>query len=124
MTLEAELNEKNINKIVKLFYAKVRKHKDLAPIFNNAIHDWPEHLDKLTLFWKDRMLGTREFVGHPPKAHLALPPFDTNLFEEWLRLFHETADEIYVPEIAELYKEKSRNIAVNLKRIIELKRFD
>ncbi len=122
--LENEIKVENIAKLVKLFYAKVRKHNELGQIFNNAIDDWPEHLEKLTLFWKDRMLGTREFVGHPPKAHLALPPFDTALFEEWLRLFHATADEIYIPEISALYKEKSRNIAVNLKRIVELKRFE
>jgi hypothetical protein len=55
---------------------------------------------------------------------MALPPFDTNLFEEWLRLFYETADENYIPEIAMIYKEKSRTITVNLRRIVELKGFD
>ena len=119
--LETQLTEENISKLVNVFYAKIRKHKELGPIFNNAIHNWEEHLIKLTSFWKDRMLNTREFIGNPPRAHLDLPKFDLTLFEEWLKIFHETVNQIYIPEIAELYVEKSKNIAFNLQRILSLK---
>jgi hemoglobin len=37
--------------LVDTFYARVRADGALGPIFNDAIPDWPEHLDKLAAFW-------------------------------------------------------------------------
>ena len=42
----------------------------LGPIFNNAIADWPEHLEKLTAFWSSVMLTSGRYKGNPMAAHL------------------------------------------------------
>jgi len=45
-------NRSDVNQLVNVFYAKIRKDDLLGPIFNKHIIDeqWPEHLDKLTDF--------------------------------------------------------------------------
>jgi hemoglobin len=40
----------DVNELVIKFYAKIRKDILLGPIFNNAIVDWPIHLEHLTDF--------------------------------------------------------------------------
>ena len=34
------------------FYIKVRTNSLLGPIFNDAIDDWQDHLERLTDFWE------------------------------------------------------------------------
>ena len=120
---EKTVNKENIFRLVDEFYAKVRNHKELAPIFNEAIKDhWSEHIIKIASFWENIMLHTGDYSGNPPKAHLDLPKFNLGLFHEWLKLFWETADEIFVANISEKFKERSHIIAGNLKRMLELKK--
>lgn len=44
------INQESIAKLMEIFYEKVRKDKDLGPIFNNAIgtsdEEWKEHKEK------------------------------------------------------------------------------
>ena len=80
--------------LVDLFYARVREDEMLGPIFNDAIADWPEHLEKLTAFWSSVMLTSGRYKGNPMAAHLkhreAIRP---EMFERWLELWRETARE-------------------------------
>ncbi len=39
-----------ILKLIKPFYADVRQHTVLGPIFEAHIQDWPAHLDKIAGF--------------------------------------------------------------------------
>ena len=41
--------------LVALFYDRVRADPALGPIFEDAIHDWPAHLETLTAFWSSVM---------------------------------------------------------------------
>ncbi|HYD73995.1 MAG TPA: preprotein translocase subunit TatC, partial [Candidatus Binatia bacterium] len=43
-----DIDEEKIARLVHLFYGRVRADPDLGPIFNRAVEDWPEHLEKLT----------------------------------------------------------------------------
>ncbi|EPZ0226697.1 truncated hemoglobin Ctb, partial [Campylobacter coli] len=49
------INQESIAKLMELFYDKIRKDKDLGPIFNNAIgtsdEAWKEHKAKIGNFW-------------------------------------------------------------------------
>jgi hemoglobin len=38
--------------LVDTFYTKIRADELLGPIFNEAIDDWPENLERLTDFGK------------------------------------------------------------------------
>ena len=120
---EKFITKENIFRLVNEFYAKVKKHEGLFPIFNNAIKDdWEEHIIKIADFWEGIMLHSGSYNGNPPKTHLNLPKFDLGLFHEWLRLFWETADDIFDQQISLQFKERSHIIAGNLKRMLELKK--
>ena len=45
---------------------------------------------------------------------------DAETFEQWLKLFFETLDEIYEPQVADIFKENSTNIAGNFMRNLGL----
>ena len=40
--------------LLKYFYADVRQHREIAPIFAAQIEDWPAHLEKIADFWSAR----------------------------------------------------------------------
>ena len=88
------MNEDEISLLVESFYAKVREDPALGPVFNGAITDWPEHLEKLSAFWSSVMLTTGRYKGNPMAAHLKhLETIRTPMFERWLELWRETARE-------------------------------
>jgi len=109
------LGEEALGRLVERFYAKIRLDPALGPIFNNAIDDWPHHLEKLKAFWSSVMLTTGRYKGQPMAAHMkheaAMKP---ELFERWLGLWRETAAEELSPEGAAAVFEKAGRIAESL----------
>lgn len=115
-----QVTEQTIKELVDTFYGKVRQDRQLAPIFNGTIGEdwsqWETHLQTMYAFWSSVMLTSGRYHGTPMSKHLALPAFDQALFDRWLELFAETADELHTPALAEEYKFRSRSIAENLKQ--------
>ena len=111
MPTEAELAH-----LVDAFYAKVRADDMLGPIFNAAIDDWPEHLEKLGSFWSSVMLTSGRYKGNPMAAHVkhagAIRP---EMFDRWLVLWTATAREILSPDAADLIRVKAERIAESLR---------
>ena len=101
---------------VESFYAKVRKHELLGPIFNDVIKDWPSHLVKLTDFWETNLLFVRKYKGNPLKAHVQVETEHDHTIEQlhfghWLQLWFETLDENFEGKNCELAKERARHMA-------------
>jgi len=48
----------------------------------------------MTDFWSGNLLGTNRFYGAPMPKHLAVPNLRPELFEQWLRLFKQTTQEL------------------------------
>ena len=88
------MTDAQLEELVDRFYAKVREDEMLGPIFNRAIADWPEHLEKLSAFWSSVMLTSGRYKGNPMASHLkhrgAIRPA---MFDRWLELWRETARE-------------------------------
>lgn len=88
------MTEELLSILVDQFYAKVREDEVLGPIFNGAIADWPEHLEKLGAFWSSVMLTSGRYKGSPIASHLkhsgAIRPA---MFDRWLQLWRQTARE-------------------------------
>src|SRR5688500_2760343 len=57
------ITEERLQALVDLFYARVRRDPMIGPVFNRAIHDWAEHLDKLQAFWSSVMLTSGRYKG-------------------------------------------------------------
>jgi hemoglobin len=103
--------------LVDRFYARVRRDPRLGPIFEQAIAPdaWPSHLATMVRFWSSVMLASGTYKGTPLAAHQKLlPALTADLFTRWLDLFGETADELFVPAVAEQFRIKSGRIAESL----------
>lgn len=75
-----------ILRLITPFYADVRQHAVLGPIFNAQIHDWPAHLAKITEFWALQTGGESAYRGGFGAAHLRLG-LQPEHFEHWLALW-------------------------------------
>lgn len=107
MKQELKVRE-DVERLVDLFYAKVREDTLLAPVFAHV--DWPEHLPKMYSFWASMMLGEMTYRGNPFEKHVRLP-VDTQHFDRWLALFTETVDENFEGPQAVEIKDRARSIA-------------
>ncbi|CAM4324698.1 Preprotein translocase subunit TatC [Novosphingobium lubricantis] len=110
-----ELDDKGLGVLVDAFYARVRTDPALGPIFNDAIADWPEHLEKLAAFWSSVMLTSGRYKGQPVPAHVKHKHHITPaLFDRWLALWAQTTNELMVPDAAEALQDRAGRIAQSL----------
>ena len=109
------MNEEQLAALVDRFYAKVREDEVLGPVFNGAIADWPEHLEKLTAFWSSVMLTTGRYKGQPMLAHMKhKATIEPAMFDRWLGLWRETARETLSKSAAAAIIMKAERIAESL----------
>jgi hemoglobin len=103
--------EEDIYELIHTFYGKVRKDDLLSPIFMSKIADdeWDIHLSKMIQFWSSMLLYTRTYSGDPMSKHFALPIGEAH-FLQWLKLFHETVNELFTGKIAEDAKLRANGI--------------
>jgi hemoglobin len=108
------LSEQALARLVRQFYATARRDPLLGPVFEGAVSDWEPHLDRVAAFWTTAALGVPAYRGNPMAAHRkhALTPA---MFDRWLLIWGETADEVFTPEVAELLKGRAAHIAESLK---------
>ncbi|GAA0320414.1 truncated hemoglobin [Sphingomonas oligophenolica] len=115
MEQSAQIDDTALERLIPLFYKRVREDAGLGPVFNDAIADWPEHLDKLVAFWSSVMLTSGRYKGNPVLAHLKHRARITpELFERWLALWAETTDEVMMPQAAAALQAKAARIAESL----------
>ncbi|WP_410220572.1 group III truncated hemoglobin [Pedobacter sp.] len=105
-------NLDHIKQLVDCFYDKIRVNQSLGPIFNRIIQDrWPEHLEKMYRFWQTILLEEHTYQGSPFLPHAKLPVNKTH-FDEWLRVFSQTVDELFKGEKAEQAKWRANRMAL------------
>jgi hemoglobin len=109
-------NREDVTLLVNTFYTKVRANDELGPIFNTAIKDWDAHLIHLTNFWESQLFRKNVFSGNPLKKHVEVDEKNNNqltndLFGLWLQFWLGTIDELFKGELADLAKDRARNIA-------------
>ena len=115
-----ELNKrKAIAKLVRTFYAKVRQDEMIGPIFNERIHDWESHLERLTDFWETNLLFVRRYKGNPVQAHVEVDQANKESitpehFGRWLQYWYETIDQNFSGDNAQIAKNRARNMSTHL----------
>lgn len=111
----SEITEEGLAHLIPVFYARVRRDPLIGPLFEAAIHDWPEHLEKLTAFWSAVMLTSGRYKGSPMAAHIrhadAIKP---EMFDRWLALWRETTDELMPPAAAAALQDRAGRIGESL----------
>jgi len=122
----AAVDEGAIRQLVEVFYGKIKRDPGLGPIFEAAVSrspgGWAPHLQTMTSFWSSVVLGAGSYRGNPMKAHFRLPHFELALFERWLSLFSETAHELFEPNAAAIFVNRSRVMAAKLREGLEMHR--
>jgi len=110
------IDEAFISTLVDTFYARVREHPQLGPVFETAVDDWPEHLAKLKQFWESVALNAGVYSGRPMQAHMRVPAIESAHFGQWLYLFEQTLRDIAPGEEAvEYFMVRAHRIGESLK---------
>lgn len=110
------VDEASLARLVDRFYTAVRADALIGPVFNDAIDDWPEHLEKLAAFWSSLMLTSGRYKGMPMAAHLKHRARITPLmFDRWLALWREATEAEMPPAVARSMQAKANRIAESFK---------
>lgn len=113
------MDRREIRALVEAFYAEVRRHPRLGPIFEGRIgvtaEDWAPHLDKIEAFWASTLLGQRGYSGRPMQAHAAVEEIEDGDFDLWLDLFERTAQAVLGKERAAQVDLVARRIGASLR---------
>ncbi len=121
-----EITRENIEMMVINFYRRVLKDDIVGPFFIAKLGDdmsneyWQPHLKLLVDFWASIALGDPSYRGNPFAPHMSLGELKRETFEQWLVLFYATLDEVYEPQVANQFKERSSIIAGNFMRNLGL----
>ena len=110
------VSEDTIAVLIDAFYAKVRRHTALGPVFEAAIaaEEWSDHLEVMRRFWSSVLLASGRYAGNPVAVHRAVFGIEPPLFAIWLALFTETAAELFEPGPASEFSTKAHRIATSL----------
>ena len=114
---EPGIDVDGIRRLVELFYSRAQEDEMLGPVFNDAVHDWPEHFEKLAAFWSSVMLTTGRYKGNPMIAHVKhVRRITPEMFDRWLALWREaTVEAMPSAGAAEEFQAKAARIAESLK---------
>lgn len=117
-------NRDDVVTLVDTFYGKVMISGVIGFIFSDvAAVDWGKHLPNMYNFWNSLLFGEREYSGNPMRIHVALSKMtemSKEQFNEWLHLFNETVDELFIGEKANEAKSRALKIATLMQTKIRM----
>jgi hemoglobin len=94
--------------LVNTFYGKVLNDEQLAPFFKRLNFDI--HLPKMIHFWSFALLDEPGYTTNVTDKHLQMPLKKVH-FDQWLFLFNETINQLFIGEKAEMAKQRAAVIA-------------
>lgn len=94
----------NIIVLVDTFYGKVLENEMLAPFFKRLNFD--KHLPKMVNFWAFVLLDEAGYTTDVTQKHLNMP-LKKEHFDEWLKLFNQTVDELFSGPKADFAKQRA-----------------
>lgn len=104
-------------KVVDDFYTRIQQDAVLSVPFQ-SVHDWPEHIERLTHFWWIRFGGKPYLISdyNPVLKHF-FAGFNETLLKRWLNLFHDTLKSHLNEKQVGLWTEMSQRMgqALNMK---------
>ena len=94
------ITDAQIAAVVAAFYACIRQHPGLGPVFAAHVTDWPAHEAKIARFWRNAILHERQYDGNPLAAHRDAGNVRAAMFPVWLGLFDGVLARQLPPELA------------------------
>lgn len=104
------ITPEQIDAVVADFYAFVREHPGLGPVFAAHVTDWPTHEAKISRFWRNAILFERSYDGNPMKVHKDAGNVRPGMFSPWLGLFDMVLRRNLPPETAEAWSALAHKI--------------
>ena len=115
----ARFGAPQIERVVKVFYAKVRNDAVLGPVFQAHVTNWPAHEDKIARFWQNAILREAVYSGNPMVSHRAAGNVAPEHFSRWLALFEEALAECLPPDLSHDWSILAHRIGRSLKMGLE-----
>lgn len=104
-----------IDRVVADFYAAIRTHPGLGPVFAAHVTDWPAHEEKIARFWRNAILLERVYDGNPMQAHRDAGNVMPGMFSVWLALFDSVLKRNLAPETAAAWSALAHRIGQGLR---------
>ena len=115
MQATTDIDDAGLARLVEAFYARVRADSLLRDVFEDAVEDWPAHLERLAAFWSSVMLSSGRYKGTPVAAHLRhVDRITPAMFARWLDLWAEVTSVQMPSAAAAALQEKAARIARSL----------
>ncbi len=115
-----DISPEQIDRVMTVFYTAIRRHPELGPIFARHVTDWPEHEAKIARFWKNAILGERQYDGNPMQAHIAAGDVRGDHFGPWLCLFDDTLSRCLPEQTAAAWSALAHRIGDSLSMGLKL----
>ncbi|MEO7768214.1 MAG: group III truncated hemoglobin [Ferruginibacter sp.] len=109
------INRNDIEKLIILFYERVKPDPVIGFIFNTVVNmDWERHIPVIVDFWETILLDHPVYQKNAMEVHYNLNKkiqLEKNHFDTWLNLFNSTVDELFEGTKATLAKTRAKSIA-------------
>ncbi|MEZ5778942.1 MAG: group III truncated hemoglobin [Paracoccaceae bacterium] len=109
------VTHQEIDRVVADFYAAIREHPTLGPVFAVHVTDWPAHEAKIARFWRNAILYERTYDGNPMAVHRAAGNVRPGMFAPWLELFDSVLARNLAPETAAAWSALAHRIGLGLR---------
>ena len=111
-----KVNRIEVRGFVEAFYEQALQDPQLGPVFNRivAADQWDTHFETMTDFWLSVAFDGPTFRGNPMIKHARIKDIAPHHFDRWLEIFDETCCICWPPEIADLLRQRARQIAPSL----------
>lgn len=109
------VTEVQIAAVVAAFYARVRAHPMLGPVFAAHVTDWPAHEARIAGFWRNAILQDGSYSGNPLQVHRQAGNVRPGMFDAWLRLFDATLHQELPEETASAWSALAHRIGTGLR---------
>jgi len=107
-----------IERVVAAFYAAVRDHPGLAPVFAAHVEDWPAHEARVADFWANTILHERGYDGSPVAAHVRAGNVQPGMFSTWLALFDQVLARELAPDQAAAWSALAHRIGRSMRAAV------
>lgn len=110
-----DITRDDITRVVTRFYALVREHPGLAPVFAQHVDDWPAHEARVADFWSNAILNDRRYDGNVMATHTGAGNVRPGMFDPWLGLFDKVLTMELRPEQAAAWSALAHRIGRSLR---------
>jgi len=119
-------SREDIELLVNSFYNKAKSDETIGFIFMKIIgEDWSHHLPVMYQFWESILLSKPGYLGNPINKHIDIGkqiPLGKAHFDQWVKLWHETIDDLFEGTVAADAKNRGMLMANLINMKVEMAR--